>query len=65
MQGDVPRLSFWWSNLVQLRWMFWAMCRGDQANGGDNELRLQEYDWIMQVGEAGKGCQGQTRGGFG
>lgn len=22
------RLTFWWSNVLQLRWMFWALCHG-------------------------------------
>ncbi|KAL4430809.1 hypothetical protein ABPG75_006065 [Micractinium tetrahymenae] len=26
--GDLHRLTFWWSNVLQLRWMFWALCHG-------------------------------------
>lgn len=40
---DVPGLAHWWSNCLHLRWMLWAMCRGDDDAG------LDDFDWVMQV----------------
>lgn len=40
---DVPGLAHWWSNCLHLRWMLWAMCRGDDDGSPD------EFDWVMQV----------------
>ena len=41
---DVPELAHWWSNCLHLRWMLWAMCRGDEGGGG-----LDEFDLVMQA----------------
>ena len=40
---DVPGLAHWWSNCLHLRWMLWAMCRGDDDGSPD------EFDWVMQA----------------
>ena len=41
--SDVGGLSFWWSNCLHLRWMLWAMSRGE------GEGTLDEFDWVMQA----------------
>ena len=41
--SDVAGLSFWWSNCLHLRWMLWAMSRGE------GEGTLDEFDWVMQA----------------
>ncbi len=46
---DVPGLAHWWSNCLHLRWMLWAMCRGDDDAGPDG------FDWVMQVRH--RGCR--------
>ncbi|KAL4419165.1 hypothetical protein ABPG77_009141, partial [Micractinium sp. CCAP 211/92] len=40
--GDLHRLTFWWSNVLQLRWMFWALCHGhgDALAGGASSSAL-------------------------
>ena len=41
--SDVAGLAFWWSNCLHLRWMLWAMSRGE------GEGTLDEFDWVMQA----------------
>jgi hypothetical protein len=52
---DVKGLAYWWSNCIQLRWVLWAMCRGDDEDPGDDGS-VDEFDWVMQA----RGCSGSV-----
>ncbi len=49
--SDVAGLAFWWSNCLHLRWMLWAMSRGE------GEGTLDEFDWVMQARSRGQPTQ--------
>lgn len=54
------RLAFWWSNVMQLRWMVWALQHpggaagaagnGAEAGGGLMEESSYEAGWLAEVG---------------
>lgn len=51
------RLSYWWSNVLQLRWMVWALQdpqlgadEGGDARGSANGSGSKETAWLSEVG---------------
>ena len=44
--GDMHRLAFWWSNVLQLRWMFWALSQGSEALAGGGSGGGGGFDWL-------------------
>jgi hypothetical protein len=42
--GDAHRLALWWSNVVTLRWSFWALQQGHGGGGGGDGGG--QFDWL-------------------